>query len=201
MSRRRRRDEPIESIDVESGYTSPGPTLNSPYPPTNIASPTLEDEVEDRIYREFLISDDDLGGDSDPNDEKTVDILKKHGLLDSASMLPWHDDVDEHDEQLDAPDGEGAGAMRRRLHTEPITPVAAAVSPAVLQHTDSGTLPTKEQEDALLVDDKPWRRTPFRSSKAKDSRKVQDTHQFAASCLGSTSKSACPRNIAAENKQ
>lgn len=165
--RRRRRDEPIESIDVDSGYTSPSPTLNSPYPPTNIASPTLEDEVEDRIYREFLVSDDDLGGDSDPNDEKTVHILKKHGLLDSASMLPWRDDLDDQDEELDA-DDEGGGAMRRRSHTEPITPTAAAVPPASMEHNNSGTVPNKEQEDALLVDDKPWRRTPFRSSKARD---------------------------------
>ena len=165
---RRSRNESLSSLEIDPGYSSPAPTANSPYAHRNVASPTLEDEVEEQIYQEFMISDDDLGGDSDINEDKTVEILKRHGLLDSASLLPWKDEFDEQDEDVDADD---EGGPRGRLDTdEPSTPVVAtAMSPAALTLSDSKGLPAKGQEDAMLVDDKPWRLTPFRTGKARDS--------------------------------
>ena len=163
-NQQRRRNQSPGCLDAESGYSSPAPSSNSPYVPTNIASPTLEDQVEDRLYQEFMISDDDLGADSDPNDETTIKVLKAQGLLDSASLLPY--DLNDQDEDTDA-DDEGSG-MRETFNDEK-TPNVSSISPEPLTHTDSTDLPTKGQEDAMLIDDKPWRRTPFRSGKSRES--------------------------------
>uniref|UniRef100_A0A7S3NZK4 PH domain-containing protein n=1 Tax=Amphora coffeiformis TaxID=265554 RepID=A0A7S3NZK4_9STRA len=166
---RRRRNESLSSLEIDTGYTSPPPTANSPHVNKNVASPTLEDEVEEQIYQEFMVSDDDLGGDSDLNEDKTVELLKAQGLLDSASLLPWKDEFDEQDEDIDA-DDEGGPRNRLDNDTEPSTPlVATAMSPAALTLSDSKDLPVKGQEDAMLVDDKPWRLTPFRTGKVRDS--------------------------------
>ena len=157
---RRRRNELDSSLDIDTGYTSPSPALNSPYAQTNLASPTLEDQVEDRLYQEFMVSDDDLGGDSDLNDEKTLQLLKTQGLVDSVSMLDWNTEID----KLNNVDAD-ADQLRGRLDTdEPFASMAA------LTLNDSTDSPAKVQEDSAVIDDKPSRRTPFRGSKAKDAK-------------------------------
>jgi len=166
---RRRRNESLGSLEIDTRYSSPAPIANSPHENKNLSSPTSDDEVEEQMYREFMVSDDDLGGDSDLNENRTVQILKSQGPVNYASLLPWKDEFDEQDEGIDADD---EGGPRNRLDTDhgPSTPVAAtAMSPGALPLSDSKDLHVKGQEDAMLVDDKPWRLTPFRAGKAKDS--------------------------------
>jgi hypothetical protein len=180
MNHRRNRNESSGSIDcqelLDSGYISPDQGLNSPYDPTvHVNSPRLEDEVEEGIYREFMVSDDDVGGDSsDLPDGKAppADILKVRPqvMLNHPDLAAWRDDLDEDDE-LEA-DDEGGPASSSALEGETEatmrTPKAA---PDLLElpHTDSQEIPSKRAEDALLTDDKPWRRTPFRGGRGKDS--------------------------------
>lgn len=159
---RRRRNQSLESLEIDNGYSSPPDThLNSPYASATIASPKIEDELDDRIYRDFMVSDDDLG-DSDANDDKAAaEILKTQGLLDSSSMIPWRDDIVEDDEEDLEADDEREPA-RGRSHTEPATPVSAAVTSTDSKVKDSDP---KGQDESILT----WRRTPFRSGKSRES--------------------------------